>query len=136
MKPIRHPLSERADWTHGSNLADDRRLQSSSAWVPGRGHRLPMTLLHLTVRDHFLRAAAETHCGGMSGHQAAAWLHTKLARYRECAWQRDRIAAECPRRLYGRVEGLLWAALKCADNAASERTLRRKLSPVYSWPTV
>jgi hypothetical protein len=94
----------------------------------GPGHRLPMTLLHLAVRDCFLRLAAEIHCGGMSGHQAAEWLHKKLARYRECAWQRDRIAAECPRRLYGRVEGLLWAALKCSDRLVSERLIRFVLS--------
>jgi hypothetical protein len=94
----------------------------------GPGHRLPMTLLHLTVRDHFLRAAAEIHCAGMSDRAAAEWLHKKLARYRECGWQRDRIAAECPRRLYRRVEGLLWAALKCSDRLVSERLLRLVLS--------
>jgi hypothetical protein len=95
-----------------------------------------MTLLHLAVRNLFLRLAAEIHCAGMSDRQAAEWLHKKLARYRECAWQRDRFEQECPSKLYGRVEGLLWAALKCADNVPSSRTIRRKLSPLYSWPTI
>jgi hypothetical protein len=96
-----------------------------------RGHRTPLTLLHLTVRDHFLRAAAELHCTGMSDRAAAEWLHKKLARYRECAWQRDRFEEQCPQRLYGRVNGLLWAALKCSDRVVSERTIKRKLSPLF-----
>jgi hypothetical protein len=104
MKPLRHPL------------------------VPGPGIRLPMTLLYLTVRDLFLRAAAEIHCPDISGRQAAEWLHKRLARYRECGWQRDRIAEECPRRLYGRVEGLLWAALKCSDRLVGVELLRKVLA--------
>jgi hypothetical protein len=95
----------------------------------GRGHRTPMTTLRLTVRDLFLRAAAEIHCIGMSDRQAAEWLHKKLSRYRECAWRRDQNEALCPPRLAGRVNGLLWAALKCSDRLVSERTIRRKLSP-------
>jgi hypothetical protein len=70
-----------------------------------------MTLLHLTVRDCFLRLAAEIHCAGMSDRQAAAWLHSKLSRYRAGAWWRDRVEPECPPRLYGRVNGLMWAVL-------------------------
>jgi hypothetical protein len=50
VKPLRHPL------------------------MPGPGHRLPLTLLHLTVRNHFLRAAADIHCTRLSDRQAAAWL--------------------------------------------------------------
>jgi hypothetical protein len=90
----------------------------------GRGHRLPMTLLHLTVRDHFLRAAAEIHCTGMSDRAAAAWLHTKLARYRECAWRRECAEEQCPPRHAGRVEALLWSVLKCSDRLVSERLIR------------
>ena len=94
-----------------------------------RGKRLPLTLLHLTVRDLFLRAAAEIHCGGMSDRQAAAFLHMKLARYRECgAWQRDRAEAECPPRLAGRVNALMWCVLKCHDRVVSERLIRLVLS--------
>lgn len=100
----------------------------SDALPVGPGRRLPITLLNLTVRDHFLRAAAEIHCAQMSDRAAAAWLHKKLARYRECAWQRDRIAAECPRRLYGRVEGLLWAALKCSDRLVGVELIRKVLA--------
>jgi hypothetical protein len=101
----------------------------------GPGHRLPMTVLHLTVRDLFLRAAAEIHCTGMSNREAAAWLHTKLARYRECAWRRDRAEAECPPRLAGHVNGLLWAALKCSDRV-SERTIRRSLAAPIRGPAL
>jgi hypothetical protein len=119
----------------GPAMKQDRPSMFADAPV-GPGHRLPMTTLHLTVRDHFLRAAAEIHCGGMSGHQAAAWLHKRIGIYRSGGWQRDRTLSECPLRLYGRVEGLIWAALKCCDNVPSARTIRRKLSPVYSWPTV
>jgi hypothetical protein len=102
--------------------------------VDYRGKRLPLTRLHLTVRNHFLRAAAEIHCTGMSDRQAAAWLHARLARYRECAWQRDRFEQECPQRLYGRVNGLMWASLKCSDRVVSARSIRRALSPIIHGP--
>lgn len=115
---------------HRSSAFDD------AAPADYRGKRLPMTLLHLTVRDLFLRAAAEIHCTGMSDRAAAAWLHKKLGLYRVCAWRRDFAETECPPRLYGRVNGLMWAVLKCSDCAVSERTIRRKLSPNYSWPSV
>lgn len=101
----------------------------------GPGHRLPMTLLRLTARDHFLRAAAEIHCIGMSDRAAAEWLHQRLARYSECAWRRDRNEETCPPRHAGRIDGLLWCVLKCSDRVVSERTIRRVLSPVYSWPS-
>jgi len=94
----------------------------------GPGHRTPMTLLHLTVRDLFLRLAAEIHCARMSDRQAAEWLHKKLVRYRECAWQRDRVEEECPPKLYGRVEGLLWAALKCSDRLVGVGLIRKVLA--------
>jgi hypothetical protein len=109
-------------------MKPDRPSIFGDAAPVGPGHRLPMTLLRLTVRNLFLRLAAETHCSDMSGHQAAAWLHKRLARYRECAWQRDRNAAECPRRLYGRVEGLLWAALKCSDKLVGVELIRKVLA--------
>jgi hypothetical protein len=94
----------------------------------GRGHRLPMTLLHLTVRDHFLRAAADIHCTGMSGRQAAATLHTRLSRYRSGAWRRDASEPLMPPRLVGRLDGLLWCVLKVRDRLVSERLIRAVLS--------
>ena len=111
-----------------SGVMQDRPSIFDEALPVGPGHRTPMTLLHLTVRDHFLRAAAAIHCAGMSDRAAAEWLHKKLARYRECAWQRDRGAAECPRRLYGRVEGLMWAALKCSDRLVGVELIRKVLA--------
>jgi hypothetical protein len=94
----------------------------------GPGHRLPITLLHLSVRDLFLRAAAEIYCAGMSNRAAATRLHTVLARYRECAWRRDRAEELCPPRLAGRVEALMWCVLKCSDRLVSERLIRAVLA--------
>ena len=96
--------------------------------LDGRGHRLPLTLLHLSVRDCFLRAAADIHCAGMSDRAAAAWLHKKLCRYRECAWHRRRAEASCPPRLAGRIDGLLWCVLKCSDRVVSEELIRKVLA--------
>jgi hypothetical protein len=96
--------------------------------LDGRGRRTPLTLLQLSVRDHFLRAAADIYCTGMSDRQAAAWLHKKLARYRECAWQRDRVEECCPSRLAGRIDALMWCVLKCSDRLVSEMTIRRALA--------
>jgi hypothetical protein len=79
--------------------------------IDRRSRRTPLTLLHLTVRDLFLRAAADIYCTGMSDRQAAAWLHKKLARYRECAWCRDRVEEQCPSRLAGRINALMWCVL-------------------------
>jgi hypothetical protein len=94
----------------------------------GPGHRLPMTLLRLRVRDLFLQLAAEAHCTGMTNSAAAAWLHRKIARYRECAWIRHRAEDECPPKLAGRVEALLWCVLKCRDRVPSERLIRLVLA--------
>ena len=105
--------------------------------IDRRGRRTPLTLLHLSVRDHFLRAAADIYCTGMSDRTAAAWLHKKLARYRECAWRRDRVEEQCPPRLVGRVNGLMWCVLKCcgpgrelADNQAQAVVLFMAQKPV------
>ena len=54
-------------------------IELKHAAVDGRGHRLPLTLLHLTVRDLFLRAAAEIHCAGLSDRQAAGCTPSSLA---------------------------------------------------------
>jgi hypothetical protein len=96
--------------------------------LDGRGHRSPITLLHLSVRDHFLRAAAEIDCTGMSDRAAAAWLHTKLARYRAAAFRRDRFENTVPPRLARRIDALLWAILKVHDQVPCERLIRSVLS--------
>jgi hypothetical protein len=94
----------------------------------GPGHRLPMTLLQLRVRDLFLRLAAEAHCTGMSNTAASEWLHQRLARYNECGWQRDRVAETVPLRLAGHLNGLLFCVLKCRDRVPSARLIRLVLS--------
>jgi hypothetical protein len=105
------------------------RLSIFGNAVPvGPGHRLPMTLLHLRVRDLFLRLAAEVHCAGMTKSAASEWLRQRLARYSECAWQRDRVAEAVPPRLAGHVNGLLWCVLKCRDRVPSARLVRLVLS--------
>jgi hypothetical protein len=93
----------------------------------GRGHRTPATLLSLSERDHFLRAAVDHHCTGMSDRAAAAMLHAKLARYREGAWRRDRVEALPPPRHRGTITELLWCVLKVRDRVPSEMTIRRAL---------
>ena len=99
-----------------------------AAPLDGRGRRLPLTLLHLTVRNCFLRAAAEIHCSGMSGRQAAAVLHTRLSRYRSGAWRRDASEPLVLPRLVGRLDGWLWCVLKVHDRLVSERLIRAVLS--------
>jgi hypothetical protein len=96
--------------------------------IDGRGRRTPLTVLRLSVRDHFLQAAADIYCTGMSDRAAAAWLHKRLARYRECAWRRDRALGECPPRLAGRINAVMWCVLKCSDRLVSERLIRAVLS--------
>ncbi|WP_036053937.1 hypothetical protein [Bradyrhizobium sp. URHD0069] len=96
--------------------------------VDGRGRRTPLTLLHLSVRDHFLRAAADIYCTGMSDRAAAAVLRTKLARYREGAWRREASEPSMPPRLAGRLDGLLWCVLKVRDRLVSERLIRAVLA--------
>jgi hypothetical protein len=111
-------------------LLVQRIVLTHAVSIDRRGKRTPLTLLHLIVRDLFLRAAADIYCAGMSDRAAAAWLHKKLARYRECAWRRDQNEARCPPRLAGRINGLMWCVLKCCDRVVSERTIRRALSPI------
>jgi hypothetical protein len=106
--------------------------------IDGRGHgRTPLKLLHLSMRNHFLRAAAEIHCTGMSNRAAAVWLHKRLARYRECACRRDSAEPSCPPRLAGRINALMWCVLKCSDRLVSDRTIRRALAiPTHGPPFV
>jgi hypothetical protein len=99
-----------------------------AAPIDGRGHRSRQTKLFLSERDHFLRAAADRYCAGMSGRAAAAWLHTKLGRYRSGAWRRDRIEATCPPRHRGTIAEFCWMILKVSQHVGSERSIRRALA--------
>lgn len=105
MRPIRHPL------------------------IPdGRGHRSPADVLARAVRDHLLRTAADRFCAGMSDRAAAAYLHTKLSRYRAGAFRRDRHEGRCPARHLGTVTELLWLVLKVRDAVAGDRIIRMALA--------
>ncbi len=105
MKPLRHPL-----------LPD------------GRGHRSVALLAALADRDRLLCEAAARFCVGMSGREAARYLHSALARYRAGAWQRTRVEATCPARHAGRIDELLWAILKSRDATPSETLIRAALA--------
>ena len=83
-------------------------------YVELRGRRPPADVLSRAIRDHLLRLAAERHCRGMSDREAAETLRTKLGRYRECAWQRDRICEACPDRHRGKLNELFWQVLSCS----------------------
>lgn len=96
--------------------------------VDGRGKRSNETLLRIDERGHFFREAARRCCVGMRNRPAAAFLRTKLARYREGAWRRDRVEALCPARHRGTVTEMLWCVLKVSGRLVSERTIRRTLS--------
>ncbi|WP_426615359.1 hypothetical protein [Bradyrhizobium sp. McL0616] len=103
----------------------DRELLQA---LDGRGHRRAETMLRLDERGRFLRAAADRYCIGLSGRAAAAWLHTKIVRYRAGSWRRDRTEATCPARHRGTINEFCWMVLKAADNIISERSIRRALA--------
>ena len=94
----------------------------------GRGRRPPADVLARAIRDHLLRTAADRFCAGMKRRPAAAKLRTKLIRYREAAWQRDRVEVRCPDRHRGSVTELLWTILKIRDAVPSDRTIRAALA--------
>ena len=104
MKPLRHPLMS-----------------------TGPGHRTPSTMLALYERDQFLREAAHRHCVGMSDRQAAAFLRTKLERYKAGAWRRDQTEDLCPTRHRGTVTEYCWMICKVSEYVPSDRTIRRAL---------
>ena len=81
------------------------------------------------TRDDALRAAARAFCRGMSDRAAAAFLRTRLLRYRSGAFWRDRLCDSPPDRLAGRLEARLWAVLMAVYAVPSARTIRRVLSP-------
>ena len=81
------------------------------------------------ARDDALRAAASEFCRGMSDRQAAAFLRTRLLRYRVGPYRRDYLCGTSPDRLKGRPEALLWAVLMARPLVPSERTIRRCFGP-------
>src|SRR6476469_647776 len=92
--------------------------------VDARGRRPPSDVLARTIRDYLLRTAAARFCVGMTHRPAAAFLRTKLVRYREGAWRRERIADVCPARHRGTINELLWTMLKIRDAIPCDRTIR------------
>ena len=104
--------------------------------IDGRGHRSAATLERIAERDRLLREAAGRFCIGMSGRQAAAMLHTKLARYRAGAWRREAAEAVPPPRHAGRLDTMCWRVLRLHDHAPSEATVRRALATFPEPPNV
>ncbi len=110
---------------------------TSAAPLDGRGQRSPGDVVARSVRDHFLREAARRHCAGMSERAAAAMLRSKLGRYREGGWRRDRSEALCPARHRGTIIEQLFCVLMVRDALPSVRSIRRALSvDPFSWPKV
>ena len=96
--------------------------------VDARGRRPPADVLARAIRDHLLRTAADRFCAGMKHRPAAAKLRTKLIRYREGAWRRDRVEVQCPDRHCGTVTELLWTILTIRDAIPCDRTIRTALA--------
>jgi len=106
MKPVRHPLVP----------------------VDARGRRPPADVLARAIRDHLLRTAADRFCAGMKHRPAAAMLRTKLIRYREGGWRRDRVEVQCPDRHRGSISELFWTLLTISDAVPGDRTIRAALA--------
>jgi hypothetical protein len=106
VKPVRHPLVP----------------------VDARGRRPPADVLARAIRDHLLRVGAARFCVGMKNRPAASFLRTKLNRYREGAWRRDRIEVQCPDRHRGTVTEIFWTMLKIHDVVPCDRTIRAALA--------
>ena len=108
-------------------------LMNHAVPLDGRGRRTPADVLGRTIRDHLLRTAADRYCVGMSDRAAAAYLRTKLARYREGAFRRDRVEVRCPDRHRGTLNALFYELLMVRDMVPATRTIRRALA--FTWPT-
>jgi hypothetical protein len=96
--------------------------------LASRGHRLPATLDAIDRRNSLLIEIARRFCAGMSDRAAAAWLRTKLSRYRSGAWRRDATELVCPDRHRGIITEVLFCLLKTKDALPSERTIRSVLA--------
>jgi len=57
-----------------------------------------------------------------------AMLYTKLRRYREGAWRRDRAEALCPARHRGTINELMWCVLRVRNRLVGERLIRAVLA--------
>ena len=100
-----------------------------------RGRRSPADVLGRAIRDHLVRLAASRYCGGMSDRQAASYLRSRLLRYAEGAWRRDRICEACPDRHRGTINELLWQVLMIRDAIPGDRTIRTALAHDFPLPT-
>jgi hypothetical protein len=76
-------------------------------------------------RDRLVCEVAAQLAPGVKPWARARRFSLVLARYRACAWSRDRLAATCPR---SGVEAELWHILKLADTALSPRHVLRILN--------
>jgi hypothetical protein len=102
---------------------------ANAAPVDRRGKRTAETVEALARRDALLHEAAARFCAGMSPFQAGHVLHTKLLRYQTSAWQRDRAAEdECPPRLAGRLDALLFKILRTRDHVPGAMRIAQVLS--------
>jgi hypothetical protein len=68
----------------------------------------------------------------MSARQAADFLQTRLSRYQQGAWRRDRVQATieptCPPKYRGTVTEWLWLILRVRDAIPGDETIRKALA--------
>jgi hypothetical protein len=104
-------------------------------YIAGPGRRTPQTILILSERNQYLRAAAKFF-PGMSDYEKARQLHIALLRYSAGAWRRDRTETTCPARHRDRLSGVLWMILKTKDAIPGERTIRSALAIEQRQPSL
>jgi hypothetical protein len=95
-----------------------------------RGKRSDQTLQAIAARSALLREAARLHCAGMSDRQAAAHLHTALARYAAGRWRRSRVDAANPHAA-GTLAASMWSILQARAHTPSTRSIRRTLAAIH-----
>ena len=110
-------------WRSGQSL--DEALELRPAPV-----REPQPRVRFAERDALLRAAADRFFPNESRARQAHKLAVAIVRYREDGgWRRgERAVAECPARLTGTLQEVLWQALKLVDRAPGVRHLERILA--------
>jgi hypothetical protein len=93
-----------------------------------RGKRLADTMLALGERDRWLAEAASRFLPDQSSRSAARILRTRLLRYQQGAWRRERTAETVPPRRRDRLDGHFWMILRARDHVPSERTIRAAIN--------
>jgi hypothetical protein len=138
LQPVTAPLRQHDLASIAANLRDGAMDAGEAAWLSDalskiadgepadialglRRQRAEMLAAKKT-RDCILRDAAKT-MPGLPLTEAAKRIHRAMLRYRESAWQRERLLDQCPAR--HRWE---WQALRLRDHVPKPRSIRRVLA--------